>query len=251
MEIQKPGSPLPLYPDVEQAGGLAPLLDFFFAELGSPLRCQDVRRKHIDFARVRVEGGSSRICADPEKRLFRFNDLWLDGVSLGSQSRPTPEEVALALHQLIVLRQNPLELQEQFSWLRLDDRARAFFGGAKAYTDFQWHSLEGLGDSRYESLKQLYPALLAACDHPQLGVLYPFTSICTLHFSRCTGYPFDIPCSGICPTEEDGVYAVHHRQQARYKGVEFQGSLEDAIAFIAAQLPPDCGPARQGTGEDA
>jgi hypothetical protein len=240
-----------LYPDIEESGSLAQLLDTHFAQIGSPLRCQDVQRKHIhQFASVRVEGGSSRISADLTKRLFRLDDLWLDGVSLGSQSRSTSEEVALALHQLIVLRQNPLEFQEQFSWLQLDDHGRAFFGGAKAYTDFQWQQLEErLGDSPYPSMKQLYPALLAARAHPQLGALYPFTSIATLHFSRCTGYPFDIPCSGVCPSEEDEIYVVHHRQKARYKGIEFRGALEDAIAFIAAQLPPDCGPARQGTGE--
>lgn len=241
-----------LYPDIGASGSLAQLLNTRFARIGSPLRCQDVKRKHsLQFASVRVEGGSSRISADPTKRLFRLDDLWLDGVSLGSQSRPTPEEVALALHGLIVLRQNPLEFPEQFSWLLLDDYGRAFFGGVKAYTDKQWHDLdEDLFQSEWTSMKDLHPVLVAARAHPKLGVLYPFTTIATLHFSLCTGYPFEIECSGIAATLEDGVYMVHHREAARYKGIEFQGSAEDAIAFIAAQLPLDCGPARQGTAKE-
>ncbi|BCM92804.1 hypothetical protein IAD21_04687 [Abditibacteriota bacterium] len=31
---------------------------------------------------------------------------------------------------------------------------------------------------------------------------------------------------------------------------EFMGTAEEVVQFIAAQLPPDCGPARKGTAND-
>ncbi len=249
LEIQKPSSDLPLYPDIERHGSLARLLDFLFVELGSPLHCQESPLFGRCGARVESGNSFSQLSLAAKERLFHF-DFWQDGVCLASFFIPSLEEVARVLHQLLALNRNPLELETELSWFRLDDKARAFFDGAKAYTDKQWQQLdECLRDDPH--MKQLHPVLLAARAHPQLGILYPFTSLYSVQFSRCTGYPFDCPCPGIWVSrfDEPGVYSVN--AWGIDMKIEFQGSLEDAINFIAAQLPPDCGPARRGTGEDA
>ncbi len=175
-----------------------------------------------------------------------------DGVILGYFAVPSAKEAALVFHQFFVLNQSILEAEPQLSKFQLNEHTPAFLEGPKSYTERQWQKLDDWFNSD-PHFKILYPVLTAARAHPQLGQLYPFQSLFSFYLSRCTGYPFDTVCSGIQPTaengfyQENGIYAVTNKY--KQTGIEFEGTIEDAIAFIAAQLPLDCGPARQGIFE--
>ncbi|MFB8003572.1 DUF6193 family natural product biosynthesis protein [Nocardia sp. NPDC056000] len=87
--------------------------------------------------------------------------------------------------------------------------------------------------------------------HPRLRVLFPFTSVTTLHLSRCTRYPFsfDIPC--VVSDNAGGFDVIRTPQMAagpRMIGVGV--SVADAVALIAAHLPHGCGRAIEGTAEN-
>ena len=250
MEIQKPQSQLPLYPDIEVHGSLARLYDALFLEIGSPLRCEG--SSFLGRTGARVEGGNrfSQLVIAAKERSFHF-DFWQDGVPLASFWLPSPEPIAHILHQLLALKRNPLEVEAEFAWFQLDDKARAFLMSPRAYTEKQWQHLDD-HLRQHEHLQQLHRPLVLAHAHPQLGLLYPFNSMYSLHFSRCTGYPFDTPFPRIGMTSDTKngrpIYIVRHRRNN--SPVEFEGEAEGAVNYVAAQLPPDCGPARQGTADD-
>ncbi|MFE3060824.1 DUF6193 family natural product biosynthesis protein [Nocardia sp. NPDC059239] len=91
----------------------------------------------------------------------------------------------------------------------------------------------------------------AVCAHPQLRVLFPFTSVTILHLSRCTRYPFslDVPC---VVRKGTGQYEVL-RTPNMPTGPRIVGVTEtaaEAVALIASHLPAGCGPAIDGTAED-
>src|SRR5258708_4271848 len=99
---------------------------------------------------------------------------------------------------------------------------------------------------------------------PVLRRLFPFTSLVWLCFSRCTGYPFSGDCPSVCssrwipdlaarPTPEQRAalgsekpYTVAD-SKGRFLG---EGNAAEAIELIVRHLPPNCGPAVQGTADD-
>lgn len=87
--------------------------------------------------------------------------------------------------------------------------------------------------------------------HPQLRVLFPFTSVTVLHLSRCTRYQFslDVPC--VVP-DGTGRFEVMRTPNMvtgpRMIGVSVTAA--EAVALIAAHLPERCGPAIDGTAEN-
>ncbi|WP_433178774.1 DUF6193 family natural product biosynthesis protein [Actinoallomurus sp. CA-150999] len=88
----------------------------------------------------------------------------------------------------------------------------------------------------------------AAYAQPRLRALFPFHSHRSLHFSRCTGFPYthDIPVIGPRP---DGTYRVVWWQVRSPHGPAI-GEVDnphDAIALVIAHLPADCGSAVAGT----
>ncbi|MEV6073329.1 DUF6193 family natural product biosynthesis protein [Nocardia sp. NPDC052001] len=87
--------------------------------------------------------------------------------------------------------------------------------------------------------------------HPRLRVLFPFTSVATLHLSRCTRYPFsfDIPC---VVSDYGGGFDVI-RTPKMVAGPRMIGvgvTVSEAVALIAAHLPHGCGPAIEATAEN-
>ncbi|MBF9069094.1 DUF6193 family natural product biosynthesis protein [Streptacidiphilus fuscans] len=87
----------------------------------------------------------------------------------------------------------------------------------------------------------------AAHAEPRLRMLFPSTSHGSLHFSRCTGWPFSRDVSAICPLG-DGRYAVRHRGEEF--SLEPSYSAEEAAASVVARMPASWGPAIAGTDHD-
>lgn len=91
----------------------------------------------------------------------------------------------------------------------------------------------------------------ASYAHPQLQALFPFHSHGSPNFSRCTGFPYthDVPVV----TPVDGRYRVTWWKTRSPHGPADIGEADDprdAVALVAAHLPPGCGPAVAGTADD-
>ncbi|GAA0411538.1 hypothetical protein GCM10009530_75070 [Microbispora corallina] len=91
-------------------------------------------------------------------------------------------------------------------------------------------------------LLKLRPLIDAAITEPHLSQLFPYTSMITLRFSRCTGYPYTRDLPWARPIDE-GRYQVIGPDRKELGVADGPGSA----ALIADALPSDCGPAVAGT----
>ncbi|MEV0623945.1 DUF6193 family natural product biosynthesis protein [Nonomuraea sp. NPDC050404] len=91
----------------------------------------------------------------------------------------------------------------------------------------------------------------AAYAEPRLRALFPFHSHRTLHFSRCTGFPYthDLP---VIDPRPDGTYRVvwWHDRSPDGPIIREADTPHDAVALIIAYLPDRVGPAVVGTAND-
>ncbi|UGQ12060.1 DUF6193 family natural product biosynthesis protein [Yinghuangia sp. ASG 101] len=89
--------------------------------------------------------------------------------------------------------------------------------------------------------------LRTAYAHPRLRVLFPWTGMWELHFSRCTEQrcTWDIPY--IAPTK-DGRFLVAGPLRSQVVG--HADSAHDAVALVVGRLPVGCGKAFVGTPEE-
>ncbi|GAB1818571.1 DUF6193 family natural product biosynthesis protein [Herbidospora sp. RD11066] len=85
----------------------------------------------------------------------------------------------------------------------------------------------------------------AAYAESALRMLFPFSSVGTLAWSRCTRYPYAAVMVAVDP-RRDGVYRVHLGSGA----FAYATTPQEAIALVVAHLPPDLGPAIDGTADD-
>lgn len=240
----------PLYPDVMEHGSLLALLNDVAQRMGFALRCEESVFKGRS-ATVRGTNGKSQIHLGAKQRAFSF-DFWQKGVILANGSTDSPQKMMVALHELLEKGTSPFALGNDFSFAEPSENAASYYRGAAFQVQEQWDRLEERAKDKRSFLKDSVSVIKLARQHPQLGQLFPFSSHWTLRFSCCTGYPFDVPCSGILALENNdseqrfAVTIDHHAPQCE----PFKGNASEVIEFVAAQLPPDCGPARQGTAED-
>lgn len=244
--------PNPLYPDIGQYGSLSKLMDRCFEEIGSELRTESLTGMGTFWARVEGKSGHSQLCTAAQKRLFHM-DYWQQGVNMLNGWTDSPLTLAQALDETLSLEGGIKAALEKHSWLEPTERVNAFAQGSDIYVQQAWDAIE----RRTNAMKEEHPsshalalAVPEARAHPRLGVLFPFTSLFSLQFSSCTGYPFATPCSGIWASTENGQPSYKVRGWGINKSIEFEGDLKSVIEFIVAQLPPDCGPARHGTADD-
>jgi hypothetical protein len=232
-----------LYPEISAAGSLSNALGQALADIGSPLQCAS-EMNFIPLARV--EGGS-RFCQmyiAAHERLFIF-DFWTKGVGYGNGSCSDLNDAAQAIHFWITEEPNIAAMQDRFTLFTPTEQARSHEAGEAV--DYQWEKLSARwakygADFAHSPL----PLIEAASKRPELRQLFPFTSMSSLHFSRTTGYPFTNDCPWAIPIG-DGRYRAH---QAGGSDVIGEGDAEEVIAMLVANLPPDCGPAVEGTAED-
>lgn len=100
-----------------------------------------------------------------------------------------------------------------------------------------------------------------------LNKLFPFTSLYTLCFSKCTSYPYDtddLPnvtpkqFENFAPVQEEKGIEVQDRNKlepqfvvtknkSEYLG---EGNAEEALRIVKANLPDNLQPARKGTTDE-
>ncbi|MBW3637842.1 MAG: hypothetical protein KY445_15465 [Armatimonadetes bacterium] len=243
-----------LYPDVMQHGSLLDILNYLAQEGGFSLRCDESIFQGRS-AVVRGKHGKSQIYLGAKERVFSF-DFWQKGVQLAKGFTDSPQKMMLALHELLEKGTSPLALGQDFSFVKPDEKAASYYGGAALQVQEQWDRLQQWTQDEKEEdfIKRLASIVNLARQHPQLGQLFPFIGMGMLYFSRCTGYPFEVPCSRIGPIpDRDKCSAQRFVVASGTYGPQcerFEGTATEVLEFVAAQLPPACGPARQGTAEN-
>lgn len=103
-----------------------------------------------------------------------------------------------------------------------------------------WRDVRDDGRVRPELLEGAYA-------EPRLRVLFPWTGMSELHFSRCTEkrWTWDLPY--ISPGK-DGTYWV--LGPSRNETVGQVATVAQAIAMLVERLPAGCGPAFLGTPQE-
>lgn len=254
-----------MYPELKKVGGLANAINLEFEKLHSSLKVVvDKNYDKIPVTYARVENGNkfSQIYLAAEKKLY-LPDFWRDGVCLAHGSINSTSDLAQAVQYWLTQNVSTQELSKQFSFVQPNDKAKAFDENKEV--EYMWKCLVSEDDSL--GLKEFID--LASKDE-YLNKLFPFTSLYTLCFSKCTGFPFDTTdLPNVTPIEyihfvlqkNTSEYAkIRHvasatnsklyvvtKNKTQYVG---EGSAIESLKIIRDNLPNDIKPARKGTADD-
>lgn len=227
-----------LYADIIDAGGLVAAVQVSLARYGSPLQVTGIPASRFPtYARIQLHNRFSQIYIAANERLFLF-DIWRDGVMYGNGCTAHIDEMIVAIIQWVGNNQTVAEIG-QLGCIDLVDTAHIYDEGNEV--EFQWQAYLSNTDPYRRSLM---PFLILAARQPKLRALFPFTSLTTLCFSRCTGYPFTADCPYVTP-DGNGNFVVG-KQGSRDLGI---GDADLALSLVLDNLPAGCGPAVRGTAE--
>ena len=246
------------YPDLKEHGSLRKLLQSHLDAIGSTLeaRGQDTTSDGQCGCWAAVKSGArlSQITVAVGERLFVF-DLWERGVHLGQVGTPCPLEMVQVLDAWIASNISPRELKQRFPFVEVNSCADAYVAGAAVYVESKWAQLHERVEQDQFFLSVLAPVVRLARSHPILGRLMPFTSLNRLCFSRCTGYPFLVPCPIIVPITRpnemtsSGIETQYEVQDHNGEKL-IRGNAATVINYVVNCLPSDCGPAFHGSAEE-
>lgn len=233
--------PHPRYPEIESAGGITFALDIAFASIGSALNMSNIQDSgFFPGAHARIEQGNkfSQVSLAAEEKLY-LTDFWRDGVCLGHGKTANIEQLARCLDGWLTTSVTTAQLAEQFSFVRPYPNAAFYNDGQEVV--YQWKSI--LHDPGRQGIRSFVEL---AIQDPTLSKLFPYTSLWTLCFSRCTGYPFTKDTPTVTPIVGNQQYLVRASD-----GMELgAGSASEALKMVLEHLPKDIGPAVRGTSED-
>ncbi len=231
------------YPDLVAAGGLGSALQRALVKIGSDLRAREldkaIKARSVNmFVHAKVESGSrfSQVYVAAAARLFLF-DFWSRGVMLAQGRTPKLVDMARAINRWVGSSCTTAELASEFGFVIVDPCAGVYERGEEV--DHRWQ--EYLSSLAKRS-PELTAFVVAASHRRELRQLFPFTSLNTFHFSRCTGYPFTADTPYVRPLRS-GEYEVVD-PAGRPLG---QGNAEVAADLVVRHLPVGCGRAVPGT----
>lgn len=227
------------YPDLVEKGSLVSALESALTEIGSTLEVKDSGISGFPvYARVETGNRFSQIYIGSEQRMF-ISDFWQDGIALGNAHTDSLIDLAKGLKEWLETTINLTELAEKFEFVKPDEKAKYFEAGREV--EWQWKSLQKYIPRDFPTL---VPFLNEAIQNPVLYQLFPFTSMNTFHFSRCTGFPFSKDCPVVFPLE-NGEYKVFDSKR-EFVG---QGNAKEAVSLVIKNLPSNVGAAIRGTAE--
>jgi hypothetical protein len=229
------------YPDLAAAGGLSNALQTALAEIGSALEVTNLGPGFNSAVYARVGSGtrSSQVFIRAEERLFLF-DFWSRGVMLAGGLTPDLADVAKAIDRWVGSSCTTAELAADFAFVEVEPRAASYERGEEV--EYRWRDYLA---NMCHGFPELVAFAQAAARRRELRQLFPFTSLNTFCFSRCTGYPFTRDTPYVW-ARRDGQYEVLSPDGQ----VLGRGDAEAAIRLVVEYLPPDCGPAVPGTADD-
>ena len=241
-----------LYPDLVTAGSLSIALAQALANLGSPLQPVSLIN-FLVFARTERGSRFCQMYIAAHERLFIF-DFWSKGVGYGKGSTSSLHDAAQAIHFWLIEQPDLARMQDRFSFFTADAQGLAHEAGEAV--EYQWERLRKSwarsAEEHPDALSPL-PLIEAAMQQPELRQLFPFTSLYSLHFSRTTGYPFTHDCPYAIPVANGRFRAYHPPPAADVESmgeIIGEGDANEVSSMLAANLPPNCGPAVDGTADD-
>jgi hypothetical protein len=233
-----------LYPGINQYGSLGKLLDAEFKRIGSPLArtgWNEFGRGSLYSTYIRRGTRSGNVGIAARETLFMAS-FWVSGVQLASLQTPSLTVLANSLHMWLIEECSTSSLQDTISAVVVSESTSFYEDGPTAYVEFKWAKLR---EQTRQMMPRLYPVVQLAYGTPAFRQLLPYTSLDTLCFSRCTGYPFTRDCPTIAPSTP-GVFRVLDPKRKPLG----EGNADTAVEIARANLPADCGPALHGTAAD-
>lgn len=228
------------YPEIEAAGGLTFAIDIAFKKIGSALRVaneDDPKFFPCVFALIEKDNKFSQIYIAAEEKLY-LPDFWRDGVCLGYGKTDNIELLAECVDFWLTTNAKINQVAEKFIFVTPNKDAAIFDEGKEV--EHKWQSI--LNDPNEKEIKSFVE--LAMKDRI-LSKLFPYTSLMTLCFSRCTGYPFTYDTPTVTPIFETELYLVRTSD-----GNEIgYGSASEVLKIVLDNLPSDIVPAVKGTSE--
>ena len=248
-----------LYPDLVEAGGLAQALAQALSLMGDELTASSITIPgFIPNARVGRGDRFSQVHIAAEKRLFTF-DFWFEGICCGHGATDDINEIARAIRAWNLEESKIAVMREQFSFFAPTGKGEAHEDGS--LVAFQWEEMLRIW-TEHDSDFSPRPLIEAAMQRPELRQLFPYTSLHNLCFSRTTGYPFTCDCPHAVALG-GGLFRAHSAKYEvvtrSFEGREYrvaeheilgEGTVEEVLDLLVANLPPNCGPAVNGTAED-
>jgi len=253
-----------LYPDLVSAGGLVAALREALGKLPSLLAVDPEQPLiPLPFARVACESRFSQVLIAANERLFVV-DFWSDGVCYGRAAFMSLTEAAYAINLWISETATIATMEARVNTFEPTAEGRSHEGGRAV--DHQWESLLkrwiGIDERTGRSAESPTALIEVASKRPELRQLFPFTSLATLCFSRTTGYPFtdDCPHAVSIGNGRFRAYSPTYRTvRLTSGGIDYnkaiyevigEGTAEEVVQMLVDNLPPNCGPAVNGTAED-
>lgn len=226
------------YPEIRDAGTLTAVVAGKLAAAGSAFKPTPV--SGADCATCENGARIAQMIVAALERLFLL-EFWSNGVWMGMGKTPHLEHAVAAMQQWVSQpEQRTAQFCKSFPWVKPTEQAAAFEEGTEV--EWQWQSM--LHKRKY--LPEVHALIVRAAREPRLRMLYPYTSMHTLRFSRCTSFPYtnDTPC--IIPLW-NGQYRVFFQVEPEVGPELGRGDLNAVIEIILQHLPPGIGPAKSGT----
>lgn len=234
-----------MYPELDAVGGLNNALNAEFIKLSSSLKTlDDSSLDGMPFSYARVEKGKkfSQVYLAAQEKLY-LPDFWREGVCLAQGKTTSLAELAKALDFWLCKDPTTQELAEAFAFVKPNEKASVFDEGREI--EYTWVRIQN-DDSRTE----LKAFVDLAIKDEVVSSLFPFTSLFTLCFSRCTGYPYTYDTPTVTPIGKS-VFGQHKYEiRMAENQVVGRGNAKKALALVKAHLPLGIKPAIKGTAED-
>lgn len=245
-----------MYPELEKVGGLQNAINIEFEKLNSTLRVsQDSELGKIPLTYARIENGHkfSQVYIGAEQKIY-LPDFWKEGVCLAHGQTKNISDLALVIEFWLCNDITTKALADKFPYVVPNDKALAFDENNEVY--YTWNLL--LQDQYRAELNDF---VKIAIKDEVLNKLFPFTSLYTLCFSRCTGYPYDTDdLPNVTPKQFENFAPIKGDQSSKLEAQfvvtknrnEFigEGNAEEALRIVKANLPDNVRPARKGTADE-
>lgn len=234
-----------LYPELEEVGGLRNALAAEFGRLDSGLKdVSDSSSDIMPFTYSRVEKANkfSQVYLAAQEKLY-LPDFWREGVCLAHGKTSSLTELAKAVDFWLCKDVTTAELASAFPFIEPNEKAAAFDENREV--EYTWTQIQS-----DDSKKELKTFVDLAIKDEVLGKLFPFTSLYTLCFSRCTGYPYTYDAPTVTPVSKTLFGRSKYEVRLPDNEVIGRGNAAEAIALVKANLPLDIKRAVKGTAED-
>ncbi len=250
-----------MYSELEDVGGLQNAIDIEFKKLNSILRVtvdKELDKIPLTYARIEKDEKFSQVYIGADEKLY-LPDFWKEGVCLATGQTKNITELGQVLNFWLCNEITTRELSNKFKFVIPNDKAFAFEENNEV--EYTWNSI-----LNNETKEEIHDFIKIAINDNVLNKLFPFTSLNTLCFSRCTGYPYDTDnMPRVTPKQFENFEPINDKE-FNYKNInqlerQFvvtlnyekhlgSGNAEEVLKIVKDNLPDNIKPARKGTADE-